>query len=151
MSTCSNAEYKYPLTETPVTVGGFVDKPTEKPAVPPEAGLAGWLCAVGSTIGVFCTFGFLAAYAHPFKVFPLSYEELRSTLQNWRLSDSLRADVPEDIHSIDHIMDLHRPTFSHVDFRSCLWSCYGFIRSHASSRPMQHTMCLLAVHAESKY
>ena len=33
----------------------------EQPAIPPEGGLGGWLCVVGSTIGLFCTFGFLAA------------------------------------------------------------------------------------------
>ena len=36
-------------------------EPTEKPAIPAEAGRAGWLCVVGSAIGLFCTFGFLAA------------------------------------------------------------------------------------------
>ena len=34
---------------------------TEKPAIRAEAGRAGWLCVVGSAIGLFCTFGFLAA------------------------------------------------------------------------------------------
>ena len=34
---------------------------SEQPAIPPEGGLQGWLCVVGSTIGLFCTFGFLAA------------------------------------------------------------------------------------------
>lgn len=32
-----------------------------KTAIPAEAGRAGWLCVVGSAIGLFCTFGFLAA------------------------------------------------------------------------------------------
>lgn len=37
------------------------EKSNEQPSMPPEAGLAGWLCVLGSTIGIFCTFGFLAA------------------------------------------------------------------------------------------
>ena len=31
------------------------------PEIPPEGGVAGWLCVVGSSFGLFCTFGFLAA------------------------------------------------------------------------------------------
>lgn len=38
-----------------------VKETSEKPAISAEGGRAGWLCVVGSTIGLFCTFGFLAA------------------------------------------------------------------------------------------
>lgn len=31
-------------------------------ALPPEEGFAGWLCVIGSSTGLFCTFGFLNAY-----------------------------------------------------------------------------------------
>ena len=44
---------------------GASARPIDEPAttkIPPEGGLAGWLCVVGSTTGLFCTFGFLAAY-----------------------------------------------------------------------------------------
>lgn len=35
--------------------------PLTAPVLPSEGGLAGWLCVIGSALGLFCTFGFLAA------------------------------------------------------------------------------------------
>lgn len=44
-------------TKAPVTAND-VEKKLD---IPPEGGTAGWLCILGGTIGLFCTFGFLAA------------------------------------------------------------------------------------------
>ena len=71
MTSSSSAESDLEKTETHTPVNESdpaktethtpVNQPDEKPVVPAEGGRAGWLCAVGSTIGLFCTFGFLAA------------------------------------------------------------------------------------------
>ncbi|MCJ1384951.1 hypothetical protein MMC17_008069 [Xylographa soralifera] len=46
------------------------NEPQAKPDMPPEEGTAGWLCAAGCTIGLFCTFGFLNAVG----VFQTTYQ-----------------------------------------------------------------------------
>lgn len=57
MSSSPNTESKTEEEEAPNEIGA----PAEKPTIPAEAGRAGWLCVVGSAMGLFCTFGFLAA------------------------------------------------------------------------------------------
>lgn len=52
-----------------------------EPALPPEEGLAGWLCVIGSSTGLFCTFGFLNAIG----VFQATYAE--TTLRQYSPPD----------------------------------------------------------------
>ncbi|RDW56590.1 MFS transporter-9 [Coleophoma crateriformis] len=67
------------LAEKPQDVENNIDSssqdgkptpPSSAPGIPPEEGVAGWLCVVGSSIGLFCTFGFLNAIG----VFQTYYE-----------------------------------------------------------------------------
>ena len=59
LSTTSSVEPKFETTEPPPTI---FSEPNKESTVPPEGGRDGWLCVVGATIGLFCTFGFLNAW-----------------------------------------------------------------------------------------
>lgn len=50
-----------PLDELAIVEKGFEQKDNTLD-IPPEGGLQGWLCVVGSLTCLFCTFGFLNAY-----------------------------------------------------------------------------------------
>ena len=58
-SSSSSVELKLEETEPPPTT---FSEPNKEPTIPAEGGRDGWLCVVGATIGLFCTFGFLNAW-----------------------------------------------------------------------------------------
>ncbi|KAL8699515.1 MAG: hypothetical protein Q9201_005966 [Fulgogasparrea decipioides] len=70
-----------PSSDEKIKALGTTNEVGMKPDIPPEGGTAGWLCVLGSAIGLFCTFGFLAAIG----VFQTTYEQ--TSLKSYSPSD----------------------------------------------------------------
>ena len=55
----------FPKADEPDKIEEGPEQKNDAPTMPPEEGIQGWLCVVGSLSCLFCSFGFLNAYVLP--------------------------------------------------------------------------------------
>lgn len=120
-------------TEANISSNQDADKPIP-PIVPPEGGVAGWLCIVGCSMCLFSTFGFLNAYV----LFPSQSLSILLTCsqQNRSISNLLSTPRTQSIYTINNFMDIRFTVMSHVASSPVIRSSPGYLGSHSCVDPM---------------